>query len=335
MSNDLELYHQILFIDRPWMGSETTDAKYQQLLHEVSKENFAQQPLYEISFLKPLTPKRKYYHAIISNEAIAFINSVHTLIKRALNDNERKYHIHTILSKKLPAKLRETQKIIALRKLYFSLIDDNTIDKKLRDNAYIIQYLKYRLIALYLEIQNSFPAWLKEDNLTEQDIHSLYFDEDLAGKIFIGKAQDLGLPKATDTKLITKEEKKFNPIKGDFRDAKKRILSYTDLIAKPDKFAVFEIELFEQGLIDEHYNFKKEYGQIQELAAAFRILIRKGYLNKYYFPGHKEISERQISSFLNHRYNANIDREFRNFKEKTRFEDYLEKKPWLMLILPS
>jgi hypothetical protein len=135
------------------MDAATTDARYEQLLHAVSKENFAHQPLYELSFVKPLTPKRKYYQAIISNEAIRFLNSVHNLIKDALNDNERKFHIHKIL-KNLPAKLHETEKIIASRNLYFSLIDDTTRDKKLRDDAFIIQCLKYQLICLYLEIQN-------------------------------------------------------------------------------------------------------------------------------------------------------------------------------------
>ena len=104
MSLDLELSHKILFIDRPWLETSTTDAKYLQLLHAVINENFAQQPLYELSFPKPLTPKTKYYQAIITNEAVGFINSVHTLVNSALSDNERKFHIHSILSKKLPAK---------------------------------------------------------------------------------------------------------------------------------------------------------------------------------------------------------------------------------------
>jgi hypothetical protein len=332
MSNNLEWYHKILFIERPWMDAATTDAKYQQLLHELSTENFAQQPLYELSFPKPLTHKTKYYQALINNEAIIFINSIHDVMKRALNDNEKKFHIHKILSKKLPAKLHETEKIISARGLYFSLIEDTSIDKKRRDDAYVIQYLKCQLILLYLEIQNSFQSLVKGDILEEKEIHSLYFTEDLPDKTFIVKARDLNLPKATITKPVIKEEKKFIPIKADFREAKKGILSYKNVIKNPDKLAAFEMELFEQGLIDDLYNFKKKHGQMQELAAAYRILIRKGYLNEYSFPGRKKISERQICNFLNYRYNANIDREFRNFKDDALFEDYLIKQTWLTVI---
>lgn len=326
MSNNLEWYHKILFIERPWMDATTTDAKYQQLLHELSTENFAQQPLYELSFPKPLTHKTKYYQALINNEAIIFINSVHDLMKRALNDNEKKYHIYKILSKKLPAKLHETEKIISARSLYFSTIDDTSIDKKLRDDAFILQNLKYQLIHLYLEIQDSFSLYLKETPLNEKDIHLLYFSEPMLRETPIGKAGNYNLPKPI--RKIAEQPKKriLKVIKAGIRDPVNGILKYEEIIAKQHQFALAEEELFEINLIDADYNFIKDGGNNLKMAAVYHLMIMRKYFNSFYFHGGKLIiTDLHIRKFLNYRYNTNIHKEFRNFKKKEILDEYFER----------
>jgi hypothetical protein len=326
MSNNLEWYHKILFIERPWMDATTTDAKYQQLLHELSTENFAQQPLYELSFPKPLTHKRKYYQALINNEAIIFINSVHDVMKRALNDNEKKYHIHKILSKKLPAKLHETEKIIASLKLYFSLIDDPAIDKRVRDNAFIIQYLKYQLICLYLEIQDSFASYVTTDILTEKEINLIYFSEPF--NTFI--KTNTGVKR--DSLIANNaEKKKFKAIKADFRkDVPKGILSYEEIVSHPHSFANVEEELYKVQLIDEKYNFTSIHTEKQKLAAIYHVLIRKGYFIKRDFKKRKGITDVAIRKFLDHRYNAKLDSQFRHWRRNPdALASYIKPFEWI------
>lgn len=334
MNNNLELYHNILFIECPWLNHSISEKKFQELLHSVSKENYNQQPLYEVAFKKPLTPKRKYYHALIDNEAKRYLNTIHSLVGQASNDNEKKFWAHTTLAKKLKQKFTDIEKIIKAKKFQLTAIDNTQIDAKHRDDAFIIQFLKYQLIRLYLEIQNSYPAYLKEESLTEEDIYSAYFSEEAPQKSFIVTAPDHNLPKPATSIIITKE-KTLNVIKGDIREIAKGVLKYSDAVANPDKFASFESELFNQGLIDDKYKFKKLRGQVQELAAVYHVLMRKNYFHKFHFPGKKKVTGLHIRKFLNHRYLANIDKEFRNFTDKTSLESYIESKPWLSLIIPS
>ncbi|MBK8711383.1 MAG: hypothetical protein IPL97_05870 [Niastella sp.] len=334
MSNDLELFHNILLIDRPWL-SATTDQKYQQLLQMVSKENYAQQPFHELSFPKALTPKRKYFFALIDNEARRYINTIHSLMKDASNENEKKYWIHNTLTKKLKDKFTETEKAITANQFFFSVINDRQQTSKHKDDAYVIQLLKFELIRIYVEIQNSFLAYLKEDPLTEADILSTYFQsEEAPEKSFIISAPDYKLPKGSQP-IEIKEEVKFQPIKADIRTVPKGILKYTDIISNPDKFAAFETELFYQGLINQQYEFAKKRGQVTEMAAAYHVISKKKYFNQFYFPGRKKVTELHIRKFLNLRYKASIDKEFRNFNDKEVLEEYLPSKPWLTLIIPS
>ena len=334
MTNDLELYHNILLIDRPWLSS-FTDQKYQQLQQTVSKENYAQQPLYELSFPKALTAKRKYYHALIDNEARRYINTIHSIVKDASNENERKYWIHNTLTRKLKDQFSEAAKAINKNQFYFPAIDDKNQTQSQKDNAYIVQLLKYELIRIYLEVQDSYSAYIQDDPLTEADLLSIYFqNEEAPEKSFIVKAPDYNLPKAKE-ELITQEDVKFQPIKADIREVPKGILKYTDLIANTDKFAAFETELFHQGLINQQYEFAKKHGQVSELAAAYHVLIKKKYFNQFFFPGRKKVTDLHIRKFLNHRYKANIDKEFRNFKDSKALEEFLPTHPWLTLIIPS
>lgn len=163
-------------------------------MQTASKENYAQQPLYELSFGKALTPKRKYFFALIDNEARRYINAIHGLMKDASNENEKKYWIHNTLTKKLKDKFTETEKAITANQFFFSVIDDRQQTPKQKDNAYVIQLLKFELIRIYIEIQNGFSAYLKEDPLTETDILTTYFQsEEAPAKSFIISAPDYKL----------------------------------------------------------------------------------------------------------------------------------------------
>lgn len=336
MNNDLELYHTILFINCPWLDNATSEQKYQQMYHTLSKENLAHQPLYELDFPKPLTAKRKYYHTLFANEANRFINTVHSLINQASNEDEKKFWVHTTLTKKLKDKLNQTEAVIANNNFQLSAAEDKSLDKSHSDNAFVIQSLKYQLIRLYLEIQNTFADYVKEDLLSEDDIHKLYFSEPAPAKSFIIAATPLNLPKPKQKVVVKEPEKTFKAIKADIREAAKGVLQYNDIIAKPDKFALAEEELFNDGLLDHEYKFIKKHGHVEKMAALYHILIQKQHFKKFYFKdGKKEITDLQIRKFLNHRYIATIDREFRNFKDKPTLDTYLSNHVALPLLIPS
>ena len=340
MPSDLSLFNSILHLHlRPWKATES-EQKFRQLLHSLPKENYHQQPLYEVSFPKPLSEKTKYYHAIINNEATTYLSTLHQVITASSNNNEKKFHIHTALSKRLKAKLEDTQRVIGSSQLFFSIIDENRHDKQLRDNTWIIQYLKYQLIRLYLEIQNSYPEYLNDNPLTEDDIHLLYFSENNAGRKLITKLPIRQLKKS-GIKSIRQEEVKFTPIRGELREKNTKILTYQEIVANPDKFASIELQLFNEKLITGEYDFinKGVPGNVQRMAAVYQVLIKKRYFNEFSFPGRKQITDLQIRSFLNYRYNAKIDKEFRKFgnKEKGRalLEAYIDKNLWLQLLPPG
>ncbi len=59
----------MLFLDlRPWKKRDVSESKYKELMLGLRKEDFSFQPLYEVVFEKPLTAKRKCYHALIESE---------------------------------------------------------------------------------------------------------------------------------------------------------------------------------------------------------------------------------------------------------------------------
>jgi hypothetical protein len=68
------------------------------------------------------------------------------------------------------------------------------------------------LIRLYLEIQNRYAQYWKDDPLTEEDLHTIYFTE--PNQPLIKPAPDLGLPRSTLQKPSNTKIIEFNAIKG-------------------------------------------------------------------------------------------------------------------------
>ena len=339
MSKNLEVFSKLLFIDCPWHDKNPSESKFQQQFHKLPKVSVENQPLLELKFLKPLSERRKYYSAIIKNEAVSYLNAFHKTMKAATTDDEKKYQVHKSLIKQLRKKFKETEGIIESKDFYFENIEaaqkKMQVDSKLKEDIYIIQFLKYQLIWLYLEIQNNYLPYLSQDVLEETDIHDMFFSDPAPAKSFFIDAPALNLPKPVQSIVIKENPKPFVVQKKDIREPAKGILTYEQMIANPDKFARVETELFEQALIDDQYKFKEEHNQVKEFAAVYQVLQKKNYFNKYYFPGKKKLTDLHIRKFLNHRYIAKIDREFRNFKTPKVLEEYVATKPWLSLILPS
>ena len=335
MSNSLILYHNILFLElRPWLNRVYPDQKFKQMILELHKEHYENQPLYEVDFLKPLTPFRKYYYAIIENEAIRYLNAIHKFVRDSPTDPEKKYWVHTTLTKKITQKLKEVAAIISERS-YPEIIDSHGINNldsitALWDEVYVIIFLKYQFIRLYLEIQNTFQTYVHDDIMSEDELHSLYFSHPTPNRSILKNAPKI-FPDKPLLNLNPKESKSpFNAGRGDIRDAKKGILSYDLMIKNPSRFASFEEKLFEYEYINEKYEFSDKHGQKQEFAAIYHQLINKKYFNPRNFSLKTEIKPIDIRKFLDYRYQTDVDKQFRahaNHPEK--LAKYIESQYWL------
>ncbi|MBK6285713.1 MAG: hypothetical protein IPF54_26325 [Draconibacterium sp.] len=219
------------------------------------KEYYTIQPLYKIEFVQPLSNIRKYYKTIIELEAIRFLNSLHEEILLAQNKYEKQYIVHVTLTKALSQKLTETAQVISERSYSTSQYDFSnpklTSDKDIGNESYILHYLKFQLIRLYLEVQDSFPEFSKESMLSIDEIYYKYFNEQAPKESNIVQSENTLIAKQV-LKIESEEKTVFNPIKGDFKSSKKGVNSYSQLVKNPSRFAFVEEKLFEKGLIKDY-----------------------------------------------------------------------------------
>ena len=338
MNNELSIFHKILFLElRPWSIKEFSEAKFIELTQQVKKEFYSFQPLYQVAFPKPLTARRKYYHALIDNEAIRYLNAFHQEMSAALNDEEKKYLVHTTLSKLLIQKLNETSAIINEYQYFFINVSGpskSTGSPNIGDDSYTLQFLKYQLIRIYLEIQYSYKDFVKGDSLSEGDIQQLYFSEPPQEKSMITEAPITIHKQSEGKQVIHKTVMPFKALKADFREPVKGIIDYKTMIKNDQRFAQFEEQLCSHGYIDESYSFVNKHGLREEMAMIYHILISRNYFNPRRFNPTKPIQHLDIRKFLDHRYNASLDKQFRSYnKASEKIVDFVSKHRWLDILL--
>lgn len=179
-------------------------------------------------------------------------------------------------------------------------------------------------------MQTIFNGYLKYDAYTEAELNEIYFTEPLPQESFLVPAKKVNTPAPASQVTAKPQTIQFEAKAFDFRTEKKGIIPYEAIIKDSGRFSRFEEELFSHELIDENYNFKNQHGQIQELAAIFQTLIKKGYFNKRQFPKNKEIKPVDIRKFLDHRYNSNTDKQFRTWANKPdELADFVSSKYWI------
>lgn len=316
MRNELTLFHKILFQElRPWVKSTEQEIVFRESLKDISSESYQFQPIYEVGFIKPLLPFRKYYHRLIESESIRYLNFVVKSVNEADTKNEKKYWVNTTLYKKIKDKLNATAQIIIQRDYDIDLLKlskDRKITSSINeDETYVIHFLKTNLIWLYLEIQEHFKDYLKEDYISEEELYEIYFREPAPSPSFIfpSTVQSISQTK----QIILPEKPKIVPkvVIGDLTPAPKGVLSYEDIIKNSTRFAEFEEKLRDKDLITVDYKFKNKYGQKQLLAAIYHQLIRKSYFYERQFLPKRKITNSDVRKFLDNRYDCNLDKQFR------------------------
>ncbi|MEI7491915.1 MAG: DUF6617 family protein [Bacteroidota bacterium] len=344
MTPPLDLYNRILFLDlRPWQLSGISEAKFKQDLNDFQKTFHQFQPIYELSFPKPLSNKRKYFQTLIESEAIGFLNLIHQQINDSINDQAKIYLVHMALTRSLNAKLNEVHQIIIERDCNQDVLSSTPgsikIDSSKADEAYILLNLKHQLVRLFLEVQDNYPQFLSTEPLSENEIYLTYFSHGSPDPSFIKKSSKIEHVSPANSLLNIQSSTNFKPIANDVRELAKGILSYPDIIKDSDRFASFEESLRSYDYIDDNYNFSDRHGMKNNLAMIYHHLINKGYFNKRKFPGkkgnkdikgNKEIKEVDIRKFLDHRYNTDVDKQFRSYRNKPdEITAFVDKQYWL------
>jgi hypothetical protein len=323
MTADLELYSRILYRDlRPWINTGFSENKFKQDLTEAEEVHVKTQPLYEVVFPKALSFKRKYYRMIIENEATRFLNELHSYITESINDKARAFHVDYALTRTLNQKLHdlaiELQKRACDADDFLPMEGGNTTPAAKADDSYILLYLKHQLVRLYMEVQENFAKLQSYPTLTEEEVYHKYFNEPGPVPSVIEQAEVMISEDMKGQYQEPRKTSRFKPVAADFRHEKDGILPYSEIVKIPDRFASFEQKLFENGYIDLNYNAIKKHGQKNEMAAIYLLLIDKGYFyDNCFLPKRKAIKPLDIRKFLDYRYQADHDKQFRELSNHT------------------
>lgn len=331
MNFDLELYHNIIYLGlHPNKSHSKKDAFFKDQYLKITKEHYQFQPNYQNDFEEPITQKRKYYVALIANEAIKYLNTVYTEFNNAVTTNEKKYLFNSF-SKIVTQKFKEIHTHCTKEGYKYTKLIEGIEDENLEDEVYVIQFLKTELIRIYLEIDEKFSEYNTGDSLNEEQIYKHFFKEKQPSPSLFSPADQI---KTISTTIAIKENKKqetFNAIKGEIRDPVKGVLSYETIIKNPQYFAQFEEELFVQEYINKDYIFNASvHGLKNSLACVYATLIKKGYFNKKDFKKRKEIKPIDIRKFLDNRYQCGIDKQFRTYQNNPKMvADFISNTFWV------
>ena len=226
----------------------------------------------------------------------------------------------------------------------------NTIEDSSKATNLIISTLGIHLFAAYRILVSEFDTLINFEVLSENEVLFLlcpgfeYQKSDKSKLAFylnsyISKQEEtlkeLSNYEANEQKpIIVKSQNtqktKFSPILDDNRPLKKGIALFHDLIRNPKSFGLFEEKLFLNDYINETYSFCGKHGYKNQLAIIYHLLIEKNYFKKFNDTTKKRITSRDIVKFLNHRYDIDIDKQFRSYKNKPEERaKFIESMHWM------
>jgi hypothetical protein len=325
----IDLFNDILYVN-PIYKNDKSENQLIDDFQNSKKEYFNATPIFEIDFIKPLKPIRKYFCKMLLNETITQFNRLTNDFDRNLVPEEEHFLYQKYFTQ-FSYYLKNIASYINERELSENLFMKPNNNLK-ADEAYIIYYFKANAILLLMELQERYHNSTDPEIYSQEEIHEVYFNEEPPSNLYVLNYN--GEPVQIKT-IPSIETKNFIAIKGDLesRTENKKIISYKNLIAKPDNFARAEEKLFNELIIDKHYNFIPTKGNKLKLAAFIHQLIIKEILNTRIYPGGKPIKERDITKFFAHRYSndSDADKEFRNFKgaNKHKLKSMIYNLSWL------
>lgn len=319
--HSLKVSDEILFgSHRPWKIVLDNDRVWGNKLSELKRSKYSFQPLFEVVLPGKLNNLRKYYSSLIENETIDYLNDFHKEMKNAIIKEERIYLINRALSSKINQVLSDIDKIISQRGYSMEhIININQLsqeDVSFANEAYILFYLKYQTIRIYKELRSFYETLLNVRVLTDEELMFKYFRESVESLSFIIEAEKVeGLGS-----IVIHERPKSKPVftdkPYDFREQKKGVLSYEQMVKNPKLFSIIEEYLYENDIIDKDFIFRESPQGMTKLkfAALVHQMTKLKYFKSIVITSKKKIDDLDIRKFINHRYQTDIDRQFRELK---------------------
>ncbi|QTY28149.1 DUF6617 family protein [Flavobacterium sp. CS20] len=327
-----DLFIDLLYVEKV-TDDKRTENQFKELLKGFKKQYLNTTPKYEIDFKKAYSNRRKYYLKLIETEYIKNFNQIND----ALEINTTPGHLSFLYDK-------EYNRIKNYLNQISNYISDNDLDETLylkpiqndkSDEAYIISFLKANAMMLFMELQDRFSELGDAEIYTIEELHEVFFNEEPPQELIV---KDYTGAEIKTFKKPKKQNSKFNPIQGDFREENNDVLSYNELInkIKQREFAKLEELLNEKGIIDDEYNFIKDRGNKILLATFMVKLTETKYFNERIFfdsKPSKKIEPKHIYKFFAYRYgpSSNAGKEYRRFlgTEKRAYQKLVDANFWL------
>lgn len=325
---------------QPWLESNNIQEKFATEIIELQTTELLFTPIYELKFERHIDDKTKYYKKLIQNQKNEIINNAIFKIDNSKHLQQKKYWIHKLLQKIIPSRIIEIGAIINSKKLDLQNIilstDAYLQNQHLRADTYVIQYLKESLIHMYLEIQEYVKEFIEEEDIMiEQDFYTQWLHIPFSTKSYFYKIPVVTQSKQTNSETEIKKEatieKKLEPREYDFRPGYSGKLTFNEIRNKTS-FNLFENNLYQEGIIDENFNFTNKHGAKKILAALFNILIDKNYFKEKNRLHLKKFTRANYRQYLDHRYNVNTSQEFR--KTQTEYIDDIQTKIYWISKIP-
>lgn len=167
-----DIFASLISITKGLHRDNRTERDFKELNNKLKTDiQYKAAPLFTIEFPeKPFGAKRKYFKSLIDVEATSKYNK---LIEEFTDTN-----IEAICVFNYQVFYSQYRQFLIDVKKY---IDNHNFRRESlkEENTYIIQYLKANMIWLYMELQERFSNYGSEDEMTIEEIHSHYFEEDL------------------------------------------------------------------------------------------------------------------------------------------------------------
>lgn len=195
--NQSLLFERILRGDlRPWLEYNKSDERFVRLAEDIKTINADFQPMFEIKFHRCFNQKTKYYHKLILNEVTDYCNRIIELIRGVDDLRVIRYLLSDTLLTKLKTLLKDVGKLIKSCDYDLKYIDpykpDFGLNTDHKSDTYVIQLLKTALVYFYLEVQEVFKTYIKEDEYMEpEDLYQQALSESIPEQTFLKRRMQI------------------------------------------------------------------------------------------------------------------------------------------------
>lgn len=332
--NPLATFSSIIESDQsPWRRNHLPEAKYRQMLAALPKQLLKHQIEYVPAFLPPLVPIQQYYTRLIENAFTEYLNEFLTLMEGAAIDLERTHYVTTALESEMDQQLRDIEDCFT--KCHLPNVTDASELEKLRaptgnnNDAFIINVMKFHLLAIVLNIQDIYPDFTTKLPKGYSDLHLYYFYEALPDGFFTAPSASL-IAELPNAKAVTKPPA-FEPVMDDIEGRVPKPVPFGEFIASSFLLRKMENYLFElEYLTNQYYLTDKVKKDVKREVCALILEMeqRRGF-KEYIFINkkRKKITPAHILRFFNNRYQTDLTDVFYGMRRKEeRYETFYDKR---------